>query len=1419
MSNNNFLTNGLPQVLFVDGERPSATKFNSLFNYLNLNLMLLGYGISNLKGLTDINYRDPFYINFSGSEKVDLNILSIGDIIGPASSLNPRSYENISLNDQSVTEDIDSGISQHTLAYECTDEITISGYTKKISLSSLKSTSETNSFYFDEITNSIIFKQNTSQQLSVTYKVDREFRKFSYLGAGFNVVPHPSQAKKSNEKLTITTTGTANEYTITLPVVTHNQSNVTNSFGVTDALDDTNGLYQYQIEIPRFIWEAYNPSVSNSNVPSNIVALKCLDTGEVFDKASYEIIDKTRVKVKNLAISAQCLAEMSFVLLFAGASNITMNIDDLQKKMGRHTHDGSFGEERIDIKNISGIFYTQDETYKYYPSNSIPLNHMPQYLHRNGWNHNSDSINDDNIMHGKLVLADRLIFGRPTNSVIDKPSIYLENNILNLDNDNKNLSFFDILNFNLTATNLYLTANTIFQLKADQLFLVSDKINIGDKTTDATSPIDITYEKSVNENYFATNNITKYDKVEGNSTNTINGIPSNPVELSDGFQKAKEEKVSFKEGDKTATSVLRNIYKNNSPNNTANYIIESKNNLPDFIVNNKIRSGKLSAETTKTIILNCIPTRITSQIPDGTNHLLPEYLVAQGELTDKNNDGFWDLEFPGVDDSVKSSPFLYNLSAMNIQSVLKFNNKLRERLEKNTIPWPDEDDKYPLIARLGQTYFALVKREKFLTDDAATYFNTENEAVKNEKYAYNRNVNEVIKLLDTTKEGSRDHLEKKFYLPNSQKYPQVYGDASDEYEIRKASEKYDCFYESDLTYMPIKWKAGFENPELADYDSLTIDDIDSSTELRLIELRELETLNHPYSLGSGNNGFFLPIGSTEWLFEAFPGTNNVPTWLTGALFPMRHTSTTWFRESFPLVRITNSKTNIINIDHAHNIDLLNKSYNVNYPKNTDALQYNQTWSLGGLMKGALGHLLFRTQMITAMVDVDHVYLSNDTEYKYEININSKISPLHYSDDEDGVYNKGYSADAETIGIETDETMSFSSFTNGQRDRKLSNYTGLSKRSYDFFYDQRNQSSSLANFRNYSFQLDEFTIGKNNSSYTDESMHKAKAIYEGPCIKLIVKDVDHYVLKAIPSQMQHDSRNNLESLNISPQTYRLGFKDLTHIKRDSNTKSTKEFNGVFFYNYSSSGFFHEGYIPTNTATSNLAVMTNSDALVNIQSTTEYKINVTNQVPLTATRRIPSYACLNNSRDIAQHTSFSWDDIVITNTSDLQIKVTVKEEFVPYYQSVSQQTGVLNESIYAPETINSNGDSSGTIYDKYLENLASTNANKNPLPANILPQGYKKVKVAYIETNNQLYYKCNDHRFMALDDDTANENIPSGVNSVYTDNVVEDRHKTKDVYGQNKFGMRNAYLGPDTRPLEAFRIDWLDWVGRALRRSRF
>ena len=254
MSNNSLLNTGLSQPLFVDGERPSATKFNSLFSYLNFNILLVSSVIGNAKGSSDIKYTEPLYRSLEQS-KVDLNIVSISDTIGPLSSLNPRSYENITNPDNFVTEDIAQGISQHMLRYESkaqTSDITISGYVRKNSINDLIND---NDYYHDSLTNSILFKVNTANQLSVTYKTKDSFRKFSYLGSGFNVVPHPYQAQSSDNeyKLKITPSNQINKFVIELPKIKRNQSNNIIEPNQSNSLNETNSLFDYQIEIPKFI--------------------------------------------------------------------------------------------------------------------------------------------------------------------------------------------------------------------------------------------------------------------------------------------------------------------------------------------------------------------------------------------------------------------------------------------------------------------------------------------------------------------------------------------------------------------------------------------------------------------------------------------------------------------------------------------------------------------------------------------------------------------------------------------------------------------------------------------------------------------------------------------------------------------------------------------------------------------------------------------------------------------------------------------------------------------------------------------------------------------------------------------------------------------------------------------------------------
>ncbi|CAB4160330.1 hypothetical protein UFOVP724_151 [uncultured Caudovirales phage] len=1412
MSNNSLLNNALQIPLFVDGERPSASKFNALFQHLNLKIAMLSTALGDPIGTGNIKYKGIYgniFTVFGSREIVDLNSASISDSIGPQSFLNPMSYVNLDQDLKNVTLELPVETTEYCFenkVHSTSDFVFSSSIplTKVNSLNELKDFAfNTIPYFFNHNNNTIYFKNKLSLSITVNYKT-ADWTKFSHFNSGFNVVPDPNVFLINNLddefKLRITELPITGQYSILLPKIKALPINATNT-GIGTETDSTNPLNEYQIHIPRHIYDTYYNT--NLNIPSNVITLKCLDTGEVFNKANYIIQSKTQIKVENLALDPDCLITMNFVLLFAGANNLTNSVADLNVKMGRHVHDGSYGEERVDIKDITGIFNKQDDIYKYYPSLNIALNHMPQYLHRNGWSLDCDTLNNDNTMQGDLVVEKKVIFTKPTEVNSDnpnKPFMQFANNFLDL-KGGVGTEIFRISNFFIIQF-----FSSILQINST----VSSSI---------TSPI--VNLNTNNLNYDTTNNSNLIERYTDGVQETVVAKEARTIvnpdivfQLSDTAQIAKEEFVEYSDSNKTVLSKFNSFYRNNSyPSNTANLLIESKNNLPPNIVNDKKRSGKLQAETTKTIYLNCIPTFAEQTIPSADSATLPKFLIPQGELTEST---LFDAD--EIDESETTNNGagykLYNLRSETLNSIIQYGNKLRDKIK--TIPG-EVNNGYGYIITLGNVKFALIKREKFLSDFASQgYLNSDENLDGTKKtYKFNHGVNESLSILDSTNLGSRDHIMKYFYNGNPDRKRYEYdintGNKEDalEYTSRPDLDKYDSFYEADLIYVPIR-----QNAQNKDYDQLTLDDLDSSIEFRYLELKELNTLNHPFSLSSGNAGYPLISYSSIANHD-----KEFPSFLTKISSIIRPTSTSWFKESFPLIRITNRKTNIVNIDHAHNVDVLNRIYNRFSPRDGNALLYNKTYGLNKFIRNQYGHLLYRTQILTAMVDIDHEYLTHDNEYVYDINIQSKILPIHYKDDPDGTYDAGYYEEQPTITLNTDTGSSLS--LSNDYNRVFSTFNGLSYHAYEFFYDLKGQSSTTN--RNEQLRMD--ALSTNNDSY--ERLHLNRVVYEGPAVKLIVKGVDHYVVKAKPMAMYPDSQGNLfnpaaddsatQIGDLGLKTYRLGFKDTTNILRDSQN-DTKEYNGIFFYNYSSSGFFFNRAIPTNTVTSNLAVMTNSDLLADLQFTTESQINTgnDNNEALKAKRRIPSYASLNNSQDINTHTSHSWDDIVITNTSDLQIKVTVKEELVPIYQPLSTQIGNVDQNkIYNPYATNADGNQTDEIRDAYLDDL--NNSSKNPSSVNLSPQGYKLVKVAYIETNNELLYKETDHRYRSSSE--FNEYVPDSQNVAWQyREYLPHRHLFKDNRGQNKFGMMNSYIPQDTTEWTERKASYIGAQPWLLRRSK-
>jgi hypothetical protein len=1372
---------------FVAGERPSANKFNSFFSYLNYKLMFVGLAVGDLYGSSSSqlptnkwgrNYSNNNY-STNSTDNRQIDIISLANLIGPASNLNPRLILD---NSQSYTiqnETIPSGVSEYQLKakYGAVSNITIPApYTRVYSFQSLNADNE---FFYDGVTGNLYFYKKTTTTLNINYTCIFVNNGTNYYGASFNVIPDPNTFEAYLERddaseyfLSITLNPVDNSYTVVLPVIGAQQSNIfDNQTGGSAILDSTNPNFGKQIKLPQNIIDFYVGENAELPIPSNLIVLKCYTTNEVFKDATYYYVNEKTIRIANLSIDPDCLDNDDFVLITNGTS-ITSSIDDLNVKFTKHKHDGSFGDSKISITNIADIFSKQDDEFKYFPSsNGIGMNWMPQYLHRNGWSLNVDEINDDNVMRGPLVLNQgvKLFFKKPddadgstTPNIVGTTGIYsipvlifqTFNHFLFI-NSNQSIiveSFNSYIKLLADAENYILmqleNTNNLIKLNSTSILLQHlEKVQVKSNEIEYDSYNDNVKIKST----YKTESETHYTKAT--------------IARNDGL--IKSEYVDLGNGN----PVLLNDTKFENILNEQYAIVEKENNLihnldfPD--ASDDPITYRLRSEETKTIILNCIPTD-TSDVLSDTSAKLPNYLIPFGELSEPS------LLTEKVGNSWKFTNDLYGLAPKDLADILTFQNNLREKLLNTTIPFNDSLGAYKQIYETNSLKFALVRRGKALSGDRGN---------QNDSNLLNYAVNDNLKsLANNISSSHRDHMIA---------YDQLQHDAgldsitrSDRYQLDKA----DKFYEADLVYMLIKPESVSKS-----YDSLTINDIDTSVEVRYLELRELQSLIHGFGASSGNQSPALDPGFVYKLF--FAGTDNDMTKrpIAGWNQIYRLTKTHWFRESFPIIRINTAKTNIVNIDHAHNVDFITGAQFVTcwneYPIVTNPYLNKR---FGRYISNRLGHLLYRTQMLTAYIDVQHSEL-NDTSYNYEINFNSQLAALPVNLDPMGTYDYG------TFSPKDDEMDDIG----GSRRHNVSYQLGVG--AYRYFYSDKSVSNSGDNtFLNYDQNVD-------------------RVVYEGPAIKLIAKDVDHYVITATPVAMFNDGQGGLLTFdntgdyfrhstihaNLIPKTYRVGYKSKTKILKcdkyygnDGTVSSdyTNEYNGIFLYNPSSAGLIMNNNIPTNTPTSNLAVMTNFRKLTlfsgeqKLQDTTEDEFNSQgndNATIKSQARRIPAYAALNYYDDLFSispnetdyySTNFCWDSVFLTNTSNLKVKVSIKEEYALTYNTLEDQIQEFGEQ----------GLINHAESDK--ENLAIYFGTVGFL--NVNPTGLKKVRVAYVETSNPVYFKETSHSkidtFMSFD---LNQCVPNkfGFTGDNWPSIVGggERWNQRDLFGRNRYGMINAY----------------------------
>lgn len=410
-------------ISFTAGEMPTATKLNALVSGVKTALTtiekFLGDGwdesypyfsTSDTLAAPTINMFDTVL----GGEK-KLEMTSLSRLIGPSSALNPKHLSHVSETERSVTESITAGRTSFRLRYSPVDTSslvwsdTTTFANRKLSVGLVLVAGD---YYVNSFTGEVNTITTTGAGSTVTYKTAGWFDAFAaYPGSSFNVIPDPNQATKC------TASGpTDGKYTITLPTITHQEADDTD---LATALSDDDLNYGVQLQLP----EVLNHLASGDTIPEGFLYIRDDNTNEVFRSASYYYVSATQLKVGGVTLDTS----HGFTVITVGTT-ITQSIQDLQTKLFRLRR-GLDSGYAIKIDNVTGLVGPSRNTSlsgsePYVPSEA-PNNHLPQYLHRDGYfgtDYDDGNINDSNGMRGDLVMLATTRNGSNTRAHLDSSS-------------------------------------------------------------------------------------------------------------------------------------------------------------------------------------------------------------------------------------------------------------------------------------------------------------------------------------------------------------------------------------------------------------------------------------------------------------------------------------------------------------------------------------------------------------------------------------------------------------------------------------------------------------------------------------------------------------------------------------------------------------------------------------------------------------------------------------------------------------------------------------------------------------------------------------------------------------------------------------------------------------------------------------
>jgi hypothetical protein len=425
---------------YLAGESPSAPKLSLIGTQLLAAARALENALGDVRG-----QRDPYVVDFAGGATAEqiaeaetlsavwgrsgttgepladaaartLDIVNIARLIGPASNLNPRALEA-----SDVTETIPVGVHEFALRYPVdislvgaseskyptsaivgASTVAISGSNLTTYVQTLADLNASGEWILDAVKGVVYCYTATTSGGTITYPVDPMVFHggANYPGARFNVIPDPNADISDSDQVLAISGPVDGVYTITLPQVLRQQSNLElNSVELSDGTTYTDLNSEQQLKLPKCL----DGLEVGSEIPAGFLLLKHIATGVVYDGATYYY--NTSSVFDMAGVTLPSVDGEDYVLITVG-TDITTSIDDLRIKTS-HAHDRTFGEALVDVNDLTGWNSLPSTRLGGRFPSVIPGNPGPQYLHREGYT--TDTNNKDNSLAGALRIRTDLI--------------------------------------------------------------------------------------------------------------------------------------------------------------------------------------------------------------------------------------------------------------------------------------------------------------------------------------------------------------------------------------------------------------------------------------------------------------------------------------------------------------------------------------------------------------------------------------------------------------------------------------------------------------------------------------------------------------------------------------------------------------------------------------------------------------------------------------------------------------------------------------------------------------------------------------------------------------------------------------------------------------------------------------------------